>query len=207
MRIEKGTKIIRSKLLILLSALLFSFTMFIRMDTVSAQGTISSRHSGTNAIRSVNLPSQPQEIQYEPTGMTLEIPSLSVSTEIVVAPFIDGEFSVYWLGYTAGLLEGTALPGQGPSVIAAHNHLSGAEAGPFVMLQFMNKGDKIFVMDKTGKLQSFTVYASEKIAEDDVAGLISIASGHDRPLLLLTCEDERPEGGYANRRIIAADPN
>ena len=158
--------------------------MFILTDAVSAQG-----------------------IEYEDTGMILEIPSLSVSAEIVVAPFIDGAYSVYWLGNTAGLLEGTALPGQGPSVIAAHNHLSKSESGPFVMLQYLKLGDKIFVMDQDGGMQSFTVYENTKIAEDDVSGLTALARGHDRPLLLLTCEDERAEGGYANRRIIAAEPN
>lgn len=201
---KKETKIIRGTMMAMISILFLSFMMCFSTNNASAQKLLTDT---ANSLRTGSLPQQPLDIQYDETGMILEIPSLSVSADIVVAPFIDGEYSVYWLGDTAGLLEGTALPGEGPSVIAAHNHLSGNEAGPFVMLQYMNQGDKIFVMDKRGAMQSFTVYANTKIAETDVSGLIDIATGHDRPLILLTCEDERVEGGYANRRIIAAEPN
>ncbi len=29
---------------------------------------------------------------------------------------------------------------------------------------------------------------------------------YENSLTLLTCEDERPEGGYASRRVVAARP-
>ena len=43
-------------------------------------------------------------------------------------------------------------------------------------------------------------------AEKDIRGLQRIAERFDDSLTLITCEDERVEGGYANRRIIAAKP-
>ena len=45
-----------------------------------------------------------------------------------------------------------------------------------------------------------------KISEYDFDGLQRISETDDNSLTLITCEDERVEGGYANRRIIAARP-
>ena len=46
--------------------------------------------------------------------------------------------------------------------------------------------------------------ANEKIGSHDVAGLYRIASAFESTVTLLTCEDERPEGGYASRRVVSA---
>jgi len=113
---------------------------------------------------------------------------------------------VEWLGGNAGLLEGSSVPGKGVSIIAAHNHLNTTEAGPFALLSELEAGDVLFVLDSNAQYRSFRVYASEKIGENDTAALRALAEEAEDPLLLITCEDERPEGGYANRRIVAASP-
>jgi len=162
--------------------------------------------TGFSAVHPQALPAQPWNIGYKPSGLTLQIPSLSVSAEIVTIPYSDGAYPVEWLREDAGLLEGSSLPGEGVSVITGHNHLNTTEAGPFALLQNLEAGDMIFVLDKANRLRTFSVFASEKIAETDTATLQKLASEGENVLLLLSCEDERPEGGYANRRLIAARP-
>ena len=50
------------------------------------------------------------------------------------------------------------------------------------------------------------MYANEKIEEDDFTGLYRLANRWEDSLTMITCEDERESGGYANRRVIAAKP-
>ena len=147
------------------------------------------------------------KVDHAPTGLTLEIPSLSVSAEIVNVPFADGGFPVERIGSHAGMLEGSAAPGEGITILTGHNHLDNAQSGPFAMLRYLKEGDRIFVTDPRGGMRSFTVYANEKISETDIPALERLASTHENTLTLLTCEDERSEGGYANRRVICAKPD
>ena len=150
------------------------------------------------------LPAQPKSVSYEPLRWTLEIPTLSVTADIVQVPLVNDEYPVTWLGTSAGLLEGSSLPGQGHSLITGHNHLNTTEAGPFALLQTLSEGDRIFVTDPENRLQVFEVFVNTKISEYDFSGLYSISNSEDRSLTLITCEDQRVNGGYENRRIIAA---
>ena len=134
----------------------------------------------------------------------LEIPALDVLSEIVEVPLSDGEYAVNWLGNSVGLLEGSAFPGNGVTILAAHNHLNNTETGPFVMLSSMEEGERIFIRDSSSKLLTYEVYANDKAAEDDVTAPDRIAGPYDNVLILITCEDETVSGGYANRRIVAA---
>ena len=162
--------------------------------------------TGFSAVRPQALPEKPLSVSYKPLSWTLQIPTLDVITEIVEVPSQDGTYPVTWLGYDAGLLQGYALPGEGPTVLTGHNHLNTTEAGPFALIQQMEIGDRIFVTDENNEIQIFKVYANEKIDETDFAGLNRIVELRENSLTLLTCEDERPTGGYQNRRVIAAEP-
>ena len=162
--------------------------------------------TGFSAVRPTALAEQPLSLRYALSGMTLEIPSLDVSANIVEVPYADNGYAIDWLDNQAGLLEGSAKPGEGISILTGHNHLNTMEAGPFAFLKFLGEGDMIFVRDGSGELQSFRVYASEKIGAADMAKLEQIAMQDENSLTLLTCEDELPEGGYASRRVVAARP-
>ena len=159
---------------------------------------------------SAKLPSplgeKPLNVQYKLTRLTLQLPTLSVESEILVVPEADGTYPVEWLGSAAGLLEGSAMPGEGYAVITGHNHLNTTEAGPFALLSSLDEGDMICVSDEAGGAKFFKVYASEKISAADSAALARIAQTFDNSLILLTCEDESPEGGYISRRVVAARP-
>ena len=162
--------------------------------------------TGFSAAHPEVLNRMPKDLHYTPSGLTLQIPSLDVMTEIKTVPLYNEEYPVEWLDDAAGLLEGSSVPGEGYSIITGHNHLNTMEAGPFAMLSYLEVGDRLFIVDEENALQIFRVYAVEKIAEDDISGFEQIAREGKDSLLLITCEDERPDGGYANRRIVAAEP-
>ena len=162
--------------------------------------------TGFSAAGPQRLPEKPLELKYQPVKQRIEIPSASVAAEIVLVPFADGEYPVTWLGDKAGLLEGSALPGEGQSVLTGHNHLDTKAAGPFAGLSRLKEGDRIFVSGERGEIQTFVVYANAKIAETGISAVNQLIAGDPLSLTLITCEDERPEGGYANRRVIAARP-
>ena len=98
------------------------------------------------------------------------------------------------------------MPGEGRALLTGHNHLNTTEAGPFALLETLSEGDRIFVTDRYNRLQIFEVYMNTKISEFDFAGLYRISETDEHSLTLITCEDERLDGGYENRRIIAARP-
>ena len=142
-------------------------------------------------------------VNYAPTNMSLSIPTLNVTEEIVIVPLEGDNFPVEALGEKIGLLEGS---GPGPEdlfVLAGHNHLNTQEQGPFVKLSALKESDLIFVRGAKDASRTFVVYANEKFAADDIAGLLSYA----RPgcMILITCEDESIDGGYLNRRVIFAE--
>ena len=147
---------------------------------------------------------RPSSVRYRDLELLLQVPSLDLSTEILSVPLQDGTYPVEWLGTKAGLLAETDLPGEGHSVIAAHNTLNADEFGPFALLGALREGDLFFIQDSRGNMLTYRVFDSDKITETDVEALIRTAERFENTVTLLTCEDERSEGGYASRRIVTA---
>ena len=150
------------------------------------------------------LEGKPLAVRYEPTSLALQIPTLDVLAGIVQVPFEDGHFPVEGLGMDAGLLEGTAKPGEGVSIVAAHNTVNAEDIGPFVYISKLKAGDRFFVTNEEGEMMIYEVYANEKIGAGDMETLKQHAAAYWNTITLLTCEDERVEGGYASRRIVSA---
>ena len=150
--------------------------------------------------------SQPADLKYQDlNGLHLEIPVIDAEMDLVKVPLDENnEWAVEWLGDRGGVLSAGALPGRGTSLIAAHNHLDEQNAGPFKMLQYLGTRDRIFVTDAKGKLISFSVYHNELLSPDD--GEVLYQKAIPGSLVLVTCEDELPEGGYAYRRVVYAEP-
>ena len=151
-------------------------------------------------------PLKNDSFNYGYTGLVLQIPRLSVRTDVVTVPYQDGSYPVSGLKLETGLLDGSALPGDGISILTGHNHLDKAHAGPFARIKLLEEGDVIFVSDERNALQAFAVSENLKLQEDDIDSLECLSGESDDLLILITCEDERPEGGYAGRRVIAAKP-
>ena len=149
---------------------------------------------------------QPAHLMYEElNGLHLEIPVLEASMDLVRIPLDEkNEWAVEWLTNQAGVLSYSALPGEGTSVIAAHNHLDEMNIGPFLMLWQLENNDRIFVTDNDGKFLSYKVYANELLSPTDSDLIYKKAIPGS--IVLLTCENEMPEGGYASRRVVFAEP-
>ena len=147
---------------------------------------------------------KPASVKYEPVAMELQIPTLGVTSEIVFVEFGEDSYPLEWLGMDTGLMEGTSLPGEGFSVLAAHNTLDAETSGPFALISTMNVGDHIFIRKHNNRLLIFEIYANEKISEYDYETLYRTGFQYDGTVALLTCEDEREDGGYASRRMVAA---
>ena len=144
-------------------------------------------------------------VNYTPTRLMLQLPTLDVGSEIVTVPYIDGNYPVEWLGSAVGMLEGSNMPGEGITILTGHNHLNTTEAGPFALLRELEAGDSFMITDSRGTMQAWHVYRNAKIPADGfgrIAGYVK-----ENSLVLITCEDESSDGGYINRRVILAEPS
>ena len=155
--------------------------------------------TGFSAIHAETLPEKPASVNYRPTGKTLQIPSLDIQLDVLEIPYTDGEYPVTWLGGAVGSLEGY------DRLYAAHNHLNTTEAGPFALISHLETGTRIFVTDPDGSLTIYAVYANVKLSPTAFAAVSSEVDRADS-IALITCEDERIEGGYAARRVVFAKP-
>ncbi len=138
-------------------------------------------------------------------GLHIEIPVIYASMDVVSVPLDgNGEWDVEWLTDQAGILDSSPLPGEGTTVVAAHNHLDEGNYGPFVSIFMLDTNDRIIITDKDGNLLIYKVYANELVTPDDSASVYRTAIPGS--MVLMTCEIEKPEGGYAYRRLIYAEP-
>lgn len=149
---------------------------------------------------------RPEGLNYKRLNMRLQIPSLDVDTELIGVPELGNSWAVEWIGEKAGVLSGTARPGEGYSIVAAHNHLNASETGPFLALGSLQTGDKVFVNAPDGSMIVFRVFANELLTSGDVQQMAAIAEEAENTLVLVTCENESMDGGYINRRVVFAAP-
>lgn len=162
--------------------------------------------TGFSSRYAVELPARPNGLSYDALGLSLFIPRFDVAAELVSIPQTGNSWSVEWLGDQAGLLEGSALPGEGYSLIAAHNTLNSTEYGPFALLSQLEESDRVFVRTGQNDIMSFSVYANELLDPSDFESVKKFAEREPGSLVLITCENELVEGGYLNRRVIFAKP-
>ena len=162
--------------------------------------------TGFSSGRPAELTASPGKHDYSALGMTLQIPRFDVAAKLTLIPQTDDTWPADRLREEAGVLEGSALPGEGYSVIAAHNTLDGDTYGPFALLALLEENDRIFVSSAEDGLKSFTVYANELVEPYGFGAIASIAENEPGSLILITCENESAEGEYLNRRIVFAKP-
>lgn len=162
--------------------------------------------TGFSSLHPTILSAQPKELSYNPAGMRMMIPSLGVDMELVTVPLNDSSWPVEWLEGRGGILENSALPGEGYSFVAAHNTLDDTKYGPFAMLGSLEVNDLITVTGVDNTLQTFRVFDNTILAPGDMKAITEIAGREENSLILITCENESPEGGYLNRRVIFAKP-
>ena len=172
------------------------------IDFFRLHGDCELPATGFSSLRPTPLPEQPKDLRYEPAHMRLMIPALDREIELVTMPREGNSWAAARLGADAGILEGSALPGEGVSIIAAHNTLNDTDYGPFALLGTLDVNDTVMVREESGALKLFRVYANELLEPDDMERLAALAG--DDALVLLTCENVSPAGGYLNRRAVFA---
>ena len=191
---------------ILLSVLLTTVQNVQAEQTAAGNVQFSLHAVSQPDLNRVILPEQPDELMYKATGYSLEIPLLSVTSEISWVPFFENSWAVTWLEKSSGLLEGTSLPGEGLSILTGHNHISTTEAGPFLFIKNLVVNDRIFIYTPKNEMITFSVYANELVEPTEFQKVISRAEEVPNSLVLVTCEDETIDGKYEHRRIIYAKP-
>ena len=162
--------------------------------------------TGFSSRVSTPLSVKPAGLEYTDLKMRIQIPVIGLDTELAGVPLRDSEWAVEWLGDRAGVLSGSYAPGEGLTVVAAHNTLSETETGPFLLLFALEHNDVIFINQPDDSLQRFGVYANLLVEPNDMQKLALIAEQEEGSLLLVTCENESVEGGYLNRRVVFAKP-
>ncbi|NMA11979.1 MAG: sortase [Chloroflexi bacterium] len=151
------------------------------------------------------LPSKPMELSYVSLGMELQLPLLDVTTQLVWVPLTDNHWEVEGLEDRGGVLEGSAIPGEGVSMIAAHNHLTNQRIGPFLFIGNLKENDRIFVRKSNGELIEFVVRYNALYKPNEFAEVSEKAFEYDKTLVLITCENESYNGSYLDRRVIFAE--
>ncbi|MBQ6507933.1 MAG: leucine-rich repeat protein [Flexilinea sp.] len=154
----------------------------------------------------IPLSVRPESFTYTDLKMRIQIPAIGVDAELAGIPETNGTWKTEWLEDRAGLLGGTALPGEGFSIVAAHNTLNAEKAGPFIFLSMLERNDTIIISGTNGSIKIFRVFANELLEPDDLGKLASIAGEENDTLVLITCENESAAGGYLNRRAVFAKP-
>ncbi len=160
--------------------------------------------TGFSALHPQELRSKPLSVRYTSTGLVIQIPQLSIESELLLVPEISGEYPVEWLGDSIGMLEGSALPGKGIMILTAHNHLNNTENGPFLALGSLAAEEHIFLTDADNRLYPYKISGNYKIDADGFASIAGYLG--ENTLVMITCEDEAASGGYLHRRVIFADP-
>jgi LPXTG-site transpeptidase (sortase) family protein len=149
------------------------------------------------------LSGAPAGRHYSATGMTLEIPSLGVSAEIVGVPGEDGNWDVSWLGEDVGWLEGSAYPTwQGNTVLTGHVWDADNQPGIFVNIKDLQYGDQLLI-HAYGQTYVYEVRENRLLGTNDFDAVFK----HEELdwVTLLTCEGFDPSTGqYSQRRMVSA---
>jgi LPXTG-site transpeptidase (sortase) family protein len=153
--------------------------------------------------RLTNIPLQPQEKLYSDlNGLRMNIPSLSINTEIVAVPTYSRGWDLTWLWNQVGYLDGTAFPTTtGNSVVTAHVSLPNGKPGPFANLGSMKYDDRIEIK-AWGNTYIYKVRSIEKVLPDDLSALRHEESSI---LTLITCQGfDETSGEYIWRLVVRA---
>ena len=157
--------------------------------------------SGFARGRITHLPKQPKNLYNTGAGMTLEIPGLQISAEIVGVPKINNRWNVSWLGDRLGYLEGSAFPTwNGNSAITGHVYDADGQPGIFHDLGKLKWGDEVLV-HAYGQTYVYEVRTVDNnVRPDDTS---SVYRHEDYPwLTLITCRDYDEEREAYDWRVV-----
>ncbi len=150
-----------------------------------------------------SLPIQPVEKAYANTGMTLRVPTLGLSMDIVGVPLTNSGWDISWLSNEAGYLEGSAFPTwAGNTVLTGHVWDANNLPGPFNHLRNLKYGDLIEI-EAWGLVYTYEVRSNSLIGASNVNTVMR--SEVLDWLTLVTCESYNAQNqNYPYRRMVRA---
>ena len=150
-----------------------------------------------------SLLEQPAVKTYEDTAMTLEVPALNISTQIINVPHTIDGWDVTWLGNNAGYLAGSAFPTwEGNTVITGHVWDIYNQPGVFADLNKLSYGDLVQIQ-AWGQTYTYEVRESKLVGSGNVGAVLQ-SEDYDW-LTLVTCEFYNPfNETYFFRRMVRA---
>jgi len=153
----------------------------------------------TRPVQSLPLPSPSPT----PVPVRLIIPKIQVNAPLVDVPIVNGQWDVSQLLYNAGMLQGTARPGEkGNAGISGHVTLRGRGNGPFRWLEKLTSGDEVLVERSDGTRLIFRVTESRIVEPTDTSVLDPTP---DPTLTLITCTDwDLLRAEYTRRLVVFA---
>ena len=166
-----------------------------------AQGGVLIPVTGFAPNQVTHLPSQTSA--YAASGLSIEIPSLSLKMPIVGVDFNGSTWDVTWLGRNAGYLEGSAYPTwKGNTILTGHATDPNGKDGPFAFINELQPGQKIYIRNN-GFTYVYEVRQSSVILPTNIKTLFQHED--DSWLSLVTCENFNDKTGkFANRRLVRA---
>ena len=165
------------------------------------QGGVLIPVTGFAPNRVTHLPAQTSA--YASSGLTVEVPSLSLKLPIVGVDFNGSSWDVTWLGRNAGYLEGSAYPTwSGNTVLTGHATDPNGKAGPFAFINELQPGQKIYIHNN-GFTYVYEVRHSSLILPSNAKTLFQHEK--DSWLSLVTCENfNEKTGTFTSRRLVRA---
>ncbi|MBI9050987.1 MAG: sortase [Anaerolineaceae bacterium] len=150
-----------------------------------------------------NLPVQPTSKAYSTSEMTLEIPALKVTANIVGVPSVEDTWDVSWLSRNVGWLEGSAAPTwTGNTVLTGHVWDADNQPGGFYNLKSLGYGDQ-FTIHAWGQTYTYEVRQNKLVSSRNIRSVMQ----HETLdwVTLLTCESYNPNAQtYPFRRVVRA---
>jgi LPXTG-site transpeptidase (sortase) family protein len=137
--------------------------------------------------------------RFDPTLLSIEIPTLSVDIPIVGVPYKDHAWDINWLSDQAGWLQGTAYPTfSGDSVLTGHLVTADGKPGPFYNLRQLKVGESIIV-DNGSFHYVYTVLTKRWVHPEDESILDHTETAW---LTLVTCDSYDIETRTYLRRLV-----
>jgi LPXTG-site transpeptidase (sortase) family protein len=177
---------------------------FVVAESVASESVASSLpETGFAQGIFTTIPVQPASRAYTSSGMTLEIPSLGASMDIVGVPQSKSSWDVTWLGESAGYLAGSAFPTwEGNTVLTGHVWDANNAPGPFAEIKNLQHGDTIEI-EAWGLTYTYEVRENKVILPNSVDTVFE-HEDYDW-VTLVTCEFYNPfSGNYIFRRMVRA---
>ncbi|MCW5877069.1 MAG: sortase [Anaerolineales bacterium] len=180
--------------------------------SATAAGTAASAAAAASALPAtgfapglaLDLPAQPAAKAYASTDLTLSIPRLGLTSQILGVPRVGGEWDVSWLGNSVGYLNGTTFPTlPGNTVLTAHVWGADNRPGPFYGLDGLSHGDQ-FSINAWGRTYTYEVRTNQLYSPSYVKALASGGDNYDW-VTLITCHGyDEAKGTYDYRRVVRA---